>query len=106
MMATVGGVVSAVNVAVTVFVAVAATVHCVPTLVLQPLQPAKVEVAAGVAVSTTAVPPMKVAEQLVPQVIPVGVLVTIPEPVPALTTASATVDDPIVKVRAFEVPAT
>src|SRR5437773_11579873 len=49
-----------------------------------PLQPVKVEPAAGVAVSVTAVPLVKLAEQVTPQVIPAGVLVTVPMPVPAL----------------------
>ena len=48
-----------------------------------PLQPVKVEPAAGVAVSVTAVPLVKVAEQVAPQMITAGELVTVPLPVPA-----------------------
>src|SRR5947209_2953042 len=48
-----------------------------------PLQPVKVEPAAGVAVSVTAVPLVKLAEQVAPQVMPAGELVTVPLPVPA-----------------------
>ena len=48
-----------------------------------PLQPVKVEPAAGVAVNVTAVPLAKLAEQVAPQVIPAGKLVTVPLPVPA-----------------------
>jgi len=47
-----------------------------------PLQPVKVEPAAGVAVSVTAVPLANVAEQVVPQAIPAGALVTVPVPAP------------------------
>src|SRR2546428_11284781 len=48
-----------------------------------PLQPVKVEPAAGVAVSVTAVPLVKLAEQVAPQLMPAGELVTVPLPVPA-----------------------
>src|SRR5213080_4433646 len=54
-----------------------------------PLQPPKVEPAAGAAVSVTAVPLAKLAEQVAPQVIPAGELVTVPLPLPALLTVSA-----------------
>ncbi len=56
-----------------------------------PLQPEKVEPAAGVAVRVTAAPLEKFAEQLVPQLMPAGELVTVPLPVPAGTTARAKV---------------
>src|SRR3989442_27767 len=56
-----------------------------------PLQPVKVEPAAGAAVRVTAVPLEKLAEQVAPQVIPTGELVTVPLPVPALLTVSAKV---------------
>ena len=54
-----------------------------------PLQPPKVEPAAGAAVSVTAVPLAKLAEQVAPQVMPAGELVTVPLPLPALLTVSA-----------------
>ena len=49
-----------------------------------PLQPAKIDPAAAVAVRATALPLLKVAEQVLPQLIPAGELVTVPLPVPAL----------------------
>src|SRR5207247_8723951 len=56
-----------------------------------PLQPPKVEPAAGAAVSVTAVPLAKLAAQVAPQVMPAGLLVTVPAPVPALETVSVKV---------------
>ena len=53
-----------------------------------PDQPAKVEPAAGVAVRVTGVPLLKLDEQTAPQLIPAGLLVTVPLPVPALVTVS------------------
>jgi hypothetical protein len=47
-----------------------------------PLQPAKVEPEAGVAVRVTTVPLLKVAEHERPQLMPAGLLVTAPFPVP------------------------
>jgi hypothetical protein len=54
-----------------------------------PPHPANVELAFGVAVSVIAVPLAKFAEQAVGQLIPVGVLVTVPPPVPASETVNA-----------------
>jgi len=48
-----------------------------------PLHPPKLESAAGVAVKVTEVPEEKLAVQVEPQLIPAGVLVTVPEPLPA-----------------------
>lgn len=48
-----------------------------------PLQPANVEPVAAVGVSVTMVPLAKFAEQVVGQLMPVGVLITVPLPVPA-----------------------
>lgn len=66
-----------------------------------PLQAVKTEPLAGVALSVTVVPETKEAfaeEQLVPQEIPDGVLVTVPLPVPDLMTVSETVGEDEVKV--------
>jgi len=56
-----------------------------------PLQPVKVEPAAGVAVRVTAVPVVNAAEHVVPQEIPAGLLVTVPLPVPDRETVSVEV---------------
>jgi hypothetical protein len=62
---------------------------------LLPLQPppaqlAKVAFAAGVSVSVTEVPEVKLAPQVGAQLIPEGTLATVPVPVPARTTVSIT----------------
>src|SRR6185369_7865184 len=62
-----------------------------------PAQVAKTEPAAGAAVNVTAVPLLKVPEQLVVQLMPAGELVMAPLPVPALATAR-------VKVCRLKVP--
>jgi hypothetical protein len=54
-------------------------------------QPVNVEPAAGVAVKVTCVPLLKLAEQVGPQLIPGGALVTVPVPVPALVTVKGNV---------------
>ena len=51
-----------------------------------PVQPAKVEPVFATAVSCTGVPMLKPAVQVVPQLIPVGLLVTVPIPVPVSAT--------------------
>ena len=76
------------KVAVTVVAAVSVTVHVAVPEHPPPLQPVKAEPAAGLAVRVTALPLVKLAEQLVPQLIPAGALVTVPEPLPDLTTDS------------------
>ena len=53
-----------------------------------PVQPAKVELAAGVGVSVTAVPAAKLAAHVVPQLMPAGVLAMLPVPVPEGVTVS------------------
>ena len=55
----------------------------------EPDQPANVEPDVGLAVSVTFVALAKPAEQIVPQLIPVGLEVTMPEPGPASDTVSA-----------------
>src|SRR5881397_1096919 len=75
-----------VKVAVTVVAALRVTVQAPGPEQPPPLQPLKVEPAAGAAVSVTAVPLAKLAAQVAPQVMPAGALVTAPLPVPALLT--------------------
>jgi len=53
-----------------------------------PLQPAKAELESGVAVRVTPEPTVKFAEQVAPQLIPEGALVTVPVPAPDLETES------------------
>jgi hypothetical protein len=53
-----------------------------------PDQPAKVESVEAAAVSVTVLLSVKVAAQAFPQLIPAGLLVTTPEPVPSLATVS------------------
>src|SRR5206468_86621 len=60
----------------------------VPVPVPPPLQPVKVAPAAGAAVRVTTVPVVKAVEQVAPQEIPAGLLVTVPLPEPALETVS------------------
>jgi hypothetical protein len=60
-----------------------------PVPVQAPLQPVKVEPVAGTALKLTDVPLAKFALQVVPQLIPTGVLVTVPVPVPFLVTFNA-----------------
>ncbi len=79
------------KVAVTVVAAETVTTHDPVPEHPPPLQPVKVEPAAGAAVSVTAVPLVKLAAQVAPQVIPAGLLVTVPVPVPALETVRAKV---------------
>src|SRR5206468_3487317 len=92
-----------VNVAVTVVAAESVTVQAPVPEQPPPLQPVKVEPATGVAVNVTAVPLVKLAEQVAPQLIPTGALVTVPLPVPAGTTVRVKVWG--VNVRAADGPA-
>ena len=70
-----------VKVAVTVWAALMVTEH-EPVPVQAPDQPAKVEPVPAAAVRVTTVPLAKLALQLAPQLIPAGLLVTVPVPVP------------------------
>src|SRR6266704_1401840 len=79
------------KVAVTVVAAESVTTHVPVPLQPPPVQPLKVEPMAGMAVSITTVPLAKLAEQVAPQVMPAGALVTVPLPVPALETVSVKV---------------
>src|SRR3989442_9058024 len=72
-----------VKVAVTVVAAESVTVQVPVPEQPPPVQPEKVEPAAGVAVNVTAVPLAKLAEQVAPQFMPARALVTVPLPVPA-----------------------
>ena len=60
----------------------------VPVPVHAPVQPAKTEFVPGLAVSVTGVPTGKLALQVDPQLIPAGVLVTVPVPLPESVTVS------------------
>jgi len=87
---TVNAKVTKLNVAVTDLAALIVTVH-VPVPVQAPLQPANVEPEAAAAVRVTEAPLLKFALQVVGQLIPAGLLVTVPPPVPASVTVSAKV---------------
>jgi hypothetical protein len=78
---------AAVNVAVTAAAAVTVTTQA-PVPVHAPLHPAKVDPVAATCVNVTAVPLAKLAAHAVPQLIPVGALVTVPVPVPAFVTVN------------------
>jgi hypothetical protein len=80
------------NVAVTLRDAVMDNAH-VDVPEQAPLQPAKLEPAAAAAVSVTAAPEAKLPVQVLPQLMPVGLEVTAPVPVPARVTASAKLDE-------------
>src|SRR5437016_6613702 len=90
------------KVAVTACAALIVTLQA-PVPVQLPLQPVKVEPAAGAAVKVTAVPLVNEAEQVAPQEIPAGELVTVPLPAPDLVTVSA--KDDWMKVAVTEVAA-
>src|SRR5262245_63719176 len=82
--------VTVLNVAVTVRAWVMATVQA-PVPVHAPLQPANVDPVAALAVSVTLVPLAKLAfcvVHVVPQLMPAGLDVTVPVPVPALFSVS------------------
>src|SRR5262245_35726923 len=74
------------NVAVTAVVELSVTVQVPVPVQPAPLQPENAEPTVGVAVNVTAVPATKVEEQLAPQAIPAGALLTVPFPDPAFTT--------------------
>jgi hypothetical protein len=62
-----------------------------------PLQPAKAEPEAALAVSVIGVPAATAAVQTVPHAIPAGELVTVPAPVPVLVTDSVAVAPAVVE---------
>jgi len=75
----------ALKVAVTEVAAFMVTLQA-PVPLQAPLQPANAEPGAGVAAKLTIVPLAKLAEQVAPQEIPAGELVTVPVPVPVSVT--------------------
>ncbi len=79
---TVRGNVEMLNVAVTDSADVIVTTQ-LPVPLQAPLQPANTDPLAGVSVNVTTVPLAKSAVQVPVQLIPAGLLVTVPEPVPA-----------------------
>jgi hypothetical protein len=83
-----------VNDAVTDVLAFRVTVQ-VPFPEHAPDQPLKVVRAAGAAVSTTVVPVVNDAPHVVPQLIPAGLLVTLPVPVPVSVTVSCAWEGPL-----------
>jgi len=88
---------------VTVLADATVTVHCEPATTSHPLQVPTVEFTAAVAVSVTTVPLTYGAAQEVPQLMPAGVLATVPDPVPARTTEARNIGE-IVKGKAVESP--
>ena len=86
-----GGASEALKVALTVRLLLMRTVQALVPAQPPPLQPPKTDPEAGTAVSVTVVPPEKEREQFVPQLMPLGLLVTVPLPVPFLVTWSVTV---------------
>src|SRR5215471_16599775 len=81
-------IVAGVKVPVTDVAPITVTTH-VPVPVQPPLQPVKVDPAAGAAVRVTMVPEVNETEQVVPQLMLAGELVMVPLPVPPLLTVSA-----------------
>jgi hypothetical protein len=69
---------------------------------LPPFQPAKDEFAAAVAVSVTSVPGSKLALQVCPQVMPGGLLATLPVPVPVPLRATVSTGE-VLKLAMTEV---
>src|SRR5437879_502618 len=80
-----------VKIAVTACAALIVTVQVPVPEQLPPLQPEKVEPAAGAAVKVTELPLAYVTAQVAPQAMPAGALVTVPLPAPVLLTVSVKV---------------
>ncbi|OIQ73948.1 hypothetical protein GALL_444120 [mine drainage metagenome] len=77
-----------VKVVVTFWAALMATVQLPVPEQPPPDQPAKLEPVAAAAVSVTLVPEMKLEVQVLPQLMPAGLLLTVPEPAPLVLTES------------------
>jgi hypothetical protein len=90
------------KVAVTVVAAFTVTVQEVAVPLQPPLQPLKTDPAAGAAVKVTAVPFVYDPEHVVPQLMPAGLLVTVPVPAPALETVSVELFETPVPVTSLE----
>jgi hypothetical protein len=89
----------AVKLAITAALAVMVNVQVPVPSQSAPPHPANVELAFGAAVSVTAVPLAKFAEHVVGQLIPAGLLVTVPAPVPASVTVSETPEEGVITVE-------
>ena len=92
--------------AVTVVSAPNVTVHVDVPLQPPPFHPIKTEPWAAVAVSVTALPVANGAAQVVPQLMPDGLVVTTPAPVPAFETASTLAGMKVAVTAALAVPDT
>ena len=92
-----------VKVAVTEVAALTVTVQAPVPAHPPPLQPANVEPVAAAAVKVTAVPLVYEAEHVAPQLMPAGLLVTVPLPVPALVTVKEEPVDTPVPVTSREI---
>jgi hypothetical protein len=64
------------------------TVHVLPETASQPFQVRERVSKAGVAVRVTTVPPLKAAEQVLPQLMPAGLEVTVPPRRPVVVTVN------------------
>src|SRR5882724_2512280 len=93
-----------VKVAVTACAALIVTVQVPVPVQLPPLQPLKVDPAAGAAVRVTAVPLANAAAQVVPQETPAGALVIVPVPAPLGLTVSVKVCTAKVAVTVVAAP--
>lgn len=80
---------TALKLAVAVLAALMVTVQAFAVPVQAPVQPVKLEPALGDTVKVTLEFKLKLAEQVEPQLMPVGELVTVPEPVPVLVTVNS-----------------
>jgi hypothetical protein len=95
LLATGAGALVVLNVAVTVVSAFNVTVHAAAPLQPPPLHAENVEPEAATAVRMTLVPDPAVSVQSLPHVIPAGVLVTVPVPVPFRTITSVAPAEPV-----------